>query len=248
MYSLPLIELPLIVGNWKMHKTGAEAQSFIQALPGRAWLAVPFTALSDASRAAQGTEIVIGAQNMHDAEEGAFTGEISANMLKSAGARFVLLGHSERRHLFHESNAFIAKKVKRALQHGLTPILCVGETEGEREKGLTHQVLLSQLTECLKEVADSELPHLILAYEPVWAIGTGKTATPQIAQDAHRACRSFLEKRGGESLARQIPILYGGSVSPATLDALLEERDIDGALVGGASLNIETFSKMMRKS
>ena len=202
---------------------------------------MPFTALFTASEAAEGTSIMIGAQNMHDAEEGAFTGEISSRMLQDAGSRFVLIGHSERRHLFGESNAFIARKLKRALASGLKPILCIGETEAEREQGRTQEVLNRQLLESLPD----HPADLILAYEPVWAIGTGKTATAEIAEEAHAFCRSFLSEKWGASAARKIPILYGGSVKPDNIKGLTQKPNINGALVGGASLNPQTFAEII---
>ena len=196
-------------------------------------LAVPFTAL----QAAQGSEIEIGAQNMHDAAEGAFTGEISANMLWDAGATFVILGHSERRHLFGETNAFIHRKVVRALEEELQPLLCIGETEEERAHGRTADVLKRQLDECLKGV-DPE--KVMIAYEPVWAIGTGKTATPEIAEEAHQQIRAHLGESG-----KGVAILYGGSVKPETMKPLMQQPNVNGVLVGGASLDVETFAKIV---
>lgn len=232
-----------------MYKTAKEAEEFISALKSqldtasfRVMLAVPFTDIRAAALAAQKTKIVIGAQNMHDAEEGAFTGEISARMLKEAGAEFVLLGHSERRHLFGETNVFIQKKVKRALASGITPVLCVGESEQERADGKTEEVLITQLRACLADFSADDVSKILLAYEPVWAIGTGKTATPEIADAAHGLCRTFLQK----SFKIDLPILYGGSVKPENIGALLSMPNIDGALVGGASLTVSTFSQLIR--
>lgn len=236
---------PMIVGNWKMYKTRKEAEDFVRSLASligpvsrQVFIAVPFTAIQTASEASKGTSIVIGAQNMHDEEEGAFTGEVSVKMLQDAGARFVILGHSERRHIFHEDNAFIHRKVMRAIKHKLNPILCVGETQEERVMGKTHEVLLRQLEEGFKGIKGEEFVNVTIAYEPVWAIGTGKTATPQMAQEAHAICRGFLQKRG----APHVNILYGGSVKPETIRDLLAQPDIDGALVGGASLDVQTFA------
>lgn len=246
---------PLIVGNWKMYKTMKEARDFIVELEpfvmkceAKVMLAVPFTALSTAVEASRKSRVAIGAQNMHDAPEGAFTGEISAIMLKEAGAQFVILGHSERRQLFNESNEFIQRKVKSALKAGLTPILCVGETEKEREAGKTEQVLLKQLSDCLKELSSEEAERTILAYEPVWAIGTGKTATPEIADQAHAFCRKFYQDKWGEELAKKCTILYGGSVKPESAEALLEMPNINGALVGGASLKVASFVQIINAS
>jgi triosephosphate isomerase len=240
----------LIIGNWKMYKTAQEAQEFLAALlplieksPVKVGLAVPFTAL----HAMQTRSVWIGAQNMHDALEGAFTGEISARMLKEAGAGFVLLGHSERRQIFQESNAFIQKKAKRALQEGLIPVLCVGETEQERERGKTQEVLLKQLNECLADLSKEELQKCLLAYEPVWAIGTGKSATPEMAEEAHLICRNFISEKCGRDLAQNIPILYGGSVKPDNVRTLLKMPNINGALVGGASLTVSSFAELINQ-
>lgn len=227
-----------------MYKTGEEASAFIRTIiplikntSYPVFLAVPFTAIQDAVQAAQGSNIIIGAQNMHDAEEGAYTGEISGRMLKSAGAQFVILGHSERRQYFFETNEWINRKVKSALKIGLKPILCIGETDQERQQGLTKEILLGQISECLKGISENEKKPLVVAYEPIWAIGTGKTATPQMAQETHALCRRVL--------AKQIPLIYGGSVKPDNIAALIAEPDIDGALVGGASLNVDTFANII---
>lgn len=234
----------IIAGNWKMYKTAQEAREFILELAPQVakarlqvFLAVPFTALHAATLASRGTPLVIGAQNMHDAAEGAFTGEVSSRMLLEAGARFVLLGHSERRQYFHESNSFLNRKIKRALLDGLMPMLCVGETQEEREEGRTEQVLSTQLKEGLEGLKKEELSKIVIAYEPVWAIGTGKTATPEMAQAAHKFVRS--------QVGADLPILYGGSVKPETIAGLMQMPDIDGALVGGASLNATTFAKII---
>ncbi len=246
---------PLIVGNWKMYKTAKEARDFIIELEpfvmkcgARVMLAVPFTAISAAVEAARKSRIAIGAQNMHDAPEGAFTGEISASMLKEAGAQFVILGHSERRQYFNETNEFIQRKIKSALKNGLTPILCVGESEKERESGKTEQVLLKQFLECLNELSSEEAARTILAYEPVWAIGTGKTATPEMADQAHALLRKFYKDKWGEEVAAKCTILYGGSVKPESAEALLEMPNINGALVGGASLKVASFVQIINSS
>jgi triosephosphate isomerase len=231
-----------------MYKTAEEARQFIAELAlltrARALLAVPFTALSAAIEAAAGTQIVVGAQNMHDQEEGAYTGEVSGKMLFAAGARFVILGHSERRRLFHETSAWICRKVKRALTDGLMPIVCVGETEEERELGQTEETLARQLRESLEGV---ELGRVAVAYEPVWAIGTGKTASPQVAQDAHAFCRTVLAREKGKEAAEALSILYGGSVKPENSALLMAEPDIDGALVGGASLDPRLFAQIIHQ-
>jgi triosephosphate isomerase len=241
-----LKRIPIIVANWKMYKTGAEAQEFLTQIEGKlvpsakVFIAPSFTALP-VMKAAQG--IIIGAQNMHEADEGAFTGEISARMLKEAGAKFVILGHSERRRLFHETDVIVHQKLKKAFSSQLLPILCIGETLEDRESGKTLDVLSYQLKTALTGLAPAEL---ILAYEPVWAIGTGKTATPEIAQEAHHFCRGLLKKLWGEDHAAKTHILYGGSVTPETASALAKQPDIDGALVGGASLDPAKFIQIIQ--
>lgn len=240
--------IPIIAGNWKMYKTTEEARAFIGSLAShvgperRVLLGVPFTALEGAVQAARGSRIEIGAQNMHDMVEGAFTGEISARMLKTSGVSFVILGHSERRQLFGETNAFIHRKVVRALQKGLLPILCIGELLQERESGKHLDVLKLQLEDCLHGV---NAEQVVIAYEPVWAIGTGKTATPEVAQEVHAFIRAWLGQKYGSSSARKISILYGGSVKPDNIGALMGQDDIDGVLVGGASLEVEAFVKII---
>lgn len=241
-----------VVGNWKMYKTAREAADYIEELDpqikhckARVYLAVPFTSIAPASRVAKKSSVVIGAQNMNDAREGAFTGEIAGIMLVEAGAEFVLLGHSERRRFFGETNALIRQKVIRALQDGLQPILCIGEDLEQRESHQTEKVLKEQIEECLKEIPEEEAAKILLAYEPVWAIGTGKTATPSIAEKAHAFCRKCIEKLFSPTLAEKMPILYGGSVKPETTAELVAEKDIDGVLVGGASLDPQTFSKIV---
>lgn len=242
----------IIAGNWKMYKTTEEARAFVKELApkvgnalSQVFLAVPFTSIKDTADAAKDSRIVIGAQNMNDANEGAFTGEIAARMLLDVGARFVILGHSERRHLFHESNAFINKKVLRALADGIRPILCVGEKLDEREQGNTEQVVKDQLSACLDGVTKDKLNQVILAYEPVWAIGTGLNATPDTAQQMHSFCRRLLADMFGQEIANKVLILYGGSVKPENARTLMLEPDIDGLLVGGASLSVDAFSKIV---
>lgn len=237
------------VGNWKMYKTAREATDYIEELipkvegcKANIYLAVPFTSIASAASFAKDTNIVIGAQNMNDAREGAFTGEIAGLMLKEAGAAFVILGHSERRQIFGESDALISKKVLRALQDDIDPILCVGETLEEREKGKIEDVLHRQITSALEKIPKEDAGRLILAYEPVWAIGTGKTATAKIAQQAHAHCRSVLGDLFGKRKAATIPILYGGSVKGDNISQLIAQKDIDGVLVGGASLDPKHFA------
>ncbi|NGX54568.1 MAG: Triosephosphate isomerase [Chlamydiae bacterium] len=244
----------IITGNWKMYKTIEEAAQFVEALtplikqsPLSAYLSVPFTAIHSTAELVKKLDapIVIGAQNMHDASEGAFTGEIAAKMLKDAGAEFVILGHSERRHIFHESNSFINRKVKKAIAEDLQPILCIGETLEQRESGKVEETLKSQLLESLKEISAKDLEKVVIAYEPVWAIGTGKVANADDAEKAHLFCRKVIAEKWSQEDAAVIPILYGGSVKPDNAGALLAEPDIDGLLVGGASLSPENFSQII---
>jgi len=243
----------LIVGNWKMYKTIDEALSFIEKtipLAAKAksgvWLAVPYTAISACAEKAKTSPILIGAQNMNDASSGAFTGEIAAPMLVEAGAKFVILGHSERRKIFSESNDFIQKKVKRALECKLRPILCIGETNEQRESGKTESVLHEQITECLKDIEPTD--ELVIAYEPVWAIGTGKPATGDIAQNTHSYIRGVLQELWGKTVGNKTCIIYGGSVNDENCKSFLDENDIDGLLIGSASLMPETFTKIITLS
>lgn len=246
---------PIIAGNWKMYKTSKEAISFITELAPKitsakalVYLAVPFTCLESAVKAAEKTNIVIGAQNMHEAQKGAFTGEVSGLMLKMAGVQFVLIGHSERRQLFHETDKTINKKLLTALKEGIQPILCIGETKEEREKKLTHDVLKEQLTKALAGVPIQEMEKIVIAYEPIWAIGTGLTATPEIAEEAHHFIRHTLSELYEATRAAKVRILYGGSVKPENIQDLMKEKDIDGALVGGASLEVSSFEKIVNFS
>lgn len=243
----------VICGNWKMYKTIDQALEFIDQIAPQAetvdcevLLAVPFTAIKSAADKAKSTKVIIGAQNMNDATEGAFTGEVAASMLKDAGAQFVIVGHSERRRVFSESNAFINRKVKRALASGIRPLLCIGETYDERENKQTEQVLKKQLTECLEGIKAEEVGRLIVAYEPVWAIGTGKPATPEIAEQVQAFCRESLEELFGQEVAQRTPILYGGSVTAENAPNYLEEEDIDGLLIGSAALQPESFVKIIQ--
>ncbi len=244
---------PFIAANWKMHKTIAETVAFAGDFAGRVRdvseveiaIAPPFTALS-ALRAALGTSrVALAGQNAHCEAKGAFTGEVSVAMLADTGCRYVILGHSERRAIFGESDAFIAKKVRAVQAAGLRPILCVGESLAEREAGRTFDVLRSQLDGSLAEADASRAAELVVAYEPVWAIGTGKTATPEMAQEAHAFVRARLAERFGGA-AESIRIQYGGSVKPENAAELMAQPDIDGALVGGASLDPESFSAIIR--
>ena len=244
---------PLIAGNWKMHKTIAETLAYIEAFKPLVagvedrdiMLAPPFTALDAAQRALEGSRISLGAQNCHWEEEGAFTGEISARMLADIGVIYVILGHSERRHIFGETDEMIRQKVAAVLRHELVPILCIGETLEEREAGKTFSVLERQLKEGLKGLSAGDLKDLVIAYEPVWAIGTGKTASPEQAEEAHAFCRRLLAEMFGADFAEKIRILYGGSVKPENIVGLMARPDIDGALVGGASLKPDVFARIV---
>ena len=243
--------MPLVAGNWKMNKTAPEASEFCRRLreawPARPEVDVavypPFTALSSAVTALSGSGIRVGAQNLYPAPAGAFTGEISAQMLLTVGCTGVIIGHSERRHIFGESDDFCAEKVESATQAGLEPVFCVGETQDERRAGHTEEVVARQLEGVVGRLADPG--RLILAYEPVWAIGTGVTARPEQAQEVHAFIRRLLEKRWGRA-GLQVRILYGGSVKPDNARELLSQRDVNGALVGGASLDVETFVNIVK--
>jgi triosephosphate isomerase len=242
-----------ITGNWKMHKTLAEAKAFVASLafvavnnPVQIGLAVPFTMIAAVAEAARGSLINIGAQNMHWEEEGAFTGETSCKMLKDAGASFALIGHSERRQLFHESDLLVNKKLKAALNNQFQATVCIGETLEERQKGRTEEVLKRQLLEGLQGISPDQFSLITLAYEPVWAIGTGQTATPEMAQEAHRFCRSIVVEQWGNEAGKHLVIQYGGSVKAENASALLEQSDIDGFLVGGASLSVDSFIRIIQ--
>ena len=208
----------------------------------------PFTALDEVAEVVYESNIKLGAQNMHGEASCAFTGEISGPMLKDLGCDFVILGHSERRQYFYESNETVNKKVKAALKYNLTPIVCVGESLQEREKGKTFEVVSDHVSNSLKGLSDEEMKKVIIAYEPVWAIGTGKTATPKQAQEVHSFIRELLKKMYTQELAQEIIILYGGSIKPDNIKELVEQKDIDGALVGGASLEIKSFSEIVKYS
>ncbi|MBN1418926.1 MAG: triose-phosphate isomerase [Planctomycetes bacterium] len=245
---------PLIAGNWKMYKRFDEALDLVSKL--KAQLAdvgdrdilvcVPFPFLKDVAQALKGTNVRVGAQNMHFEKEGAFTGEVSGAMLLSVGCEYVILGHSERRHVFGESDEAIHRKMLSALGLGLKPILCVGETLEQREAGATIEVVGRQLRSGLDGVSSDQAGAVTIAYEPVWAIGTGKTATPQQGQEVHAFIRKEIQGRYGDSLAASMRILYGGSVKPDNARALLAEADIDGFLVGGASLKADSFGPIVR--
>ncbi len=241
----------LIAGNWKMNLTLHEsrhlAQEVVKVAAGagpEVMIAPPFTALTVVAEVLAGSEVSLGAQNCCWASQGAFTGEISPLMLRELGCAMVILGHSERRHVFGEDNAMINRRLKGALTAGLRPVFCVGETLEERQAGRANQVLKSQLEEGLDAIPIGA--GLVVAYEPVWAIGTGQTATPSQAQEAHAFIRETLAGMSQKTVASEIRILYGGSVNEGNVEALLAQADINGALVGGAALKIESFARIIR--
>lgn len=239
----------VIAGNWKMNLDLHQSQKLVSEIinglgkDNRADVIVcpPFTSLSEVSSLLKGTQIKLGAQNMHFEESGAFTGEISANMLKSVGCEYVILGHSERRVIFNEPDELINKKIKTALIKELKPIFCVGELLEQRESGETMNVISTQIEKGLNGITSEQMKNIIIAYEPVWAIGTGKTATPQQAQEVHLFIRELVAKKFSASVAENIIIQYGGSVKPDNSSELLSQKDIDGALVGGACLKADSF-------
>jgi triosephosphate isomerase (TIM) len=243
---------PFIAGNWKMNKTIAEAESFIQALLPKVGaigdvdvvVCPPYTALQAMVDSARGSSVQVYAQNMHESDSGAFTGEVSAPMLSEIDVQGVILGHSERREFYGESDRALEQKVPTALEAGLTPILCVGETEEERERGDTERKLRHQVQEGLEKVATERLPEVVIAYEPIWAIGTGLTATPEQAQEAIAFVRALVEDRDKEA-GQAVRILYGGSLKPDNAVELLTLPDVDGALVGGASLEAGSFAAIV---
>jgi triosephosphate isomerase len=243
---------PLIAGNWKLWGTRAQASEYCDRLPGLLpddpsadiAICVPFTALDLCVEKLRDVRVAVYAQNMHQEQSGAFTGEVSAEMLTELSVDGVVLGHSERREYNCESDRALQEKVPRALAAGLQPILCVGETEDERERGDTERKLRSQVQEGLEGVADDRLDSVVIAYEPIWAIGTGKVATPEIAQEAVAFIRALVGDRSNDA-AQTVRILYGGSVKPDNASEILAERDVDGALVGGASLDPKGFAEIV---
>jgi triosephosphate isomerase len=244
---------PLIAGNWKMHKTGPEAvltATALKPLVAEAadvdiMIAPTFTALAQVSEAISGSNIGLGAQNLYWESQGAFTGEISAEMIKATGCQYVIIGHSERRQFFGETDQTINRKIERASQAGLIPVFCIGETEAQREAGETFSVLDKQVKNGLESLFPENLQNLVVAYEPVWAIGTGKTATTEQAQEVHAHLRQSFADAYGAEFAEKLRILYGGSVKPSNVIELMAMPDIDGALVGGASLDPESFSQLV---
>lgn len=244
---------PLIAGNWKMYKTVPQAvaaakklKSLVaQAADVEIMIAPAFTALAPVAEIIAGSRIQLSAQNVFWEKEGAFTGEVSAEMLVSAGCKMVIIGHSERRQYFHETDATVNKRLQAALSANLIPILCVGETEMQREANETFSVLDKQVEKGLEGFSSDDLTKLVIAYEPVWAIGTGKTATSAQAQEVHAYLRTRMAEKYGNKLANSIRILYGGSVKPNNIKELMAMADIDGALVGGASLDPDTFKQLV---
>lgn len=245
-------EKPFIAGNWKMNKSVPEALDLVKALREKsteledAELVVipPFTALSEIKKVIEGSTIQLGAQNLFWEEKGAFTGEISPLMLQDLGCQFAVIGHSERRQYFGETDESVNKKIKAALAHDLIPIVCIGEFLEERDKGETIKKIETQITEGFRDLSSKDMARIIIAYEPIWAIGTGLTATPEQAEKVHRFIREKLEDRYGNEIASYAIILYGGSVKPANTFSLLREKDINGALVGGASLDANSFTQI----
>ncbi|WP_295161793.1 triose-phosphate isomerase [uncultured Brachyspira sp.] len=246
----------LIAGNWKMNNSNKEALDLVNQLKDLVkdvkdrdiMIAPTFTCLSDVYNAVKGTNIKLGAQNLYYEDKGAFTGQISADMLLAVGCKYVIIGHSECRDIFLEKDELINKKVKKALDKNLIPILCVGEHLEEREKGITSDVVSTQTKAAFKGLSVEEAEKVVIAYEPVWAIGTGKTATPQDADDVHKTIRETLKSIYNESAACNMVILYGGSVNEKNADDLLNMPNIDGALVGGASLDADKFARIVNYS
>lgn len=246
----------LVAGNWKMNTTAAEARSLIRDIlekqpeVNEAQLALfpPFTFLREAAELLKGSPISLGAQNLFWEDRGAFTGEISAPMLKDAGCEYVIIGHSERRKIIGETDKVVNLKLKAALRAGIKPILCLGETLEQREVNATEQIISEQLILAFKDLSKDEVSSTVIAYEPVWAIGTGRTATPEQAQAAHAFLRALLERNYGNSIASRAIIIYGGSVKPDNAFSLYREKDVDGFLAGGASLNSDSFIDIAREA
>jgi triosephosphate isomerase len=244
---------PIIAGNWKMFKTTSEARELVRQLKEaladvdsvEIVVSPPFTALATVVGELKGSHISVAGQNMYWEESGAYTGEVSPLMLKDIGCTHVIIGHSERRQFFNETDGTVNKKVKAALKTGLTPIVCVGETLEARELGATMNVVERQIRDGLDGLSPREMEKTVIAYEPVWAIGTGKTATPQQAEEVHQLIRSIIAQRA-DSVAQDLRILYGGSVKPDNVDELMAQPNIDGALVGGASLQADPFVRIVR--
>ena len=246
--------LPFIAGNWKLNKTVEEAVDLVRQLKAsisgvkdvEVAVAPPFTALYAVYKELEGSFIRLAAQNLFWEEKGAYTGEVSSPMLKEVGCQYVIIGHSERRQFFGETDETVNRRMKAALGQGLKPIFCMGETLKEREEGNTFSLIERQLKGGLRDLGEKEFKSIVIAYEPVWAIGTGKTATPQQVEEVHRFIRERLERVYSRQIAEEVRIQYGGSVTPENIKGLMSQGNIDGALVGGASLKSETFSKIVR--
>ena len=244
---------PIMAANWKMNKTVREAREYTAALLPRAADAegvdvavfAPFTCLSEVARMVEDSAVVAGAQNFYYEDWGAFTGEISAPMLLDVGAQAVILGHSERREIFGESDALVARKTTKAVESGLLPVVCVGETKEERDAGGMWDKCSGQVQRVMEELNEVDGESIVFAYEPIWAIGTGDTATPADCQEAIGKIRSLLRELGGDDFADAVRILYGGSVKPGNVAEIMEQEDVDGALVGGASLEVESFMELV---
>lgn len=244
---------PLIAGNWKMFKTASEAVTLVQTIKAGVYkvndcqivICPPCTALFPVAKVLEGTNIALGAQNMHPENEGAYTGEISPLMIKDVGCRYVILGHSERRQYFKETDSFVNEKVKTALKYSLIPIVCIGETLVQREGRLQFEIVKNQMDHTLKNLTKEEMPKVVIAYEPIWAIGTGQTASPEQAEQMHSYIRRLLNEKYGRETGPKIPILYGGSVKPDNIAELIRKPNVDGALVGGASLKAESFVQII---
>jgi triosephosphate isomerase len=244
---------PIFAANWKMNKTVGESLAFVSRLKKlvigindrQVVIAPSFTALYPVGAALKGSGIGLAAQNLSGNREGAYTGEVSARMLADAGCTYVIVGHSERRVFFGESNDSLHDKIGMALEFGMQPIFCIGETLQEREAGRTFEVIEKQIKEGLNPIKACDIGRMVVAYEPVWAIGTGKTATPEQAGEAHAFIRQLMENLCGKEPARRLPLIYGGSVNPDNIGKLMAQPDINGALVGGASLDADTFGKLI---
>jgi triosephosphate isomerase len=241
---------PLLAGNWKMYKTPAETTAFFEKLlplvaqstHADILICPPFVDIAAAVAATAGSRVAVGGQNCEYRKDGAYTGEVSPAMLKAAGCAFVIIGHSERRQYYGETDATVLLRTKAALANGLTPIVCVGEMLAEREAGKTNEVLATQFSGGIAGLSAEEFAQIVIAYEPVWAIGTGKVATPEIAEDAHRVIRGLAAAKFGAEAAAKVRVLYGGSVKPDNVKGLMAQPDIDGGLVGGASLDAASFA------
>ena len=240
---------PIIVGNWKMNKTIAEAVAFVEAMDGNLndsatyGIGAPYPALQASVESAK--NLIVAAQNCHFEDAGAFTGEVSVAMLSEIGVQWCIIGHSERRQMFNETDEAINKKAQKLISKGLTPIICVGETLEEFEKGITEDVVRGQISGCLKDLDPQAVANLVIAYEPVWAIGTGKSATKEIAQATCAICRNQIAEMFGKEVADKVRIQYGGSVNPGNIAEYMAMEDIDGALIGGASLKVDSFTEIV---